>query len=140
MACIREYGTCAGILTIIRLPPSATKLHSQAGKKCARHWIRVAGPVATPTVTGPPPTCKNSTTVFHALLHHEQRQRLFSNCPVRLLRCSFNCAPPPACVARVLHRLTYERGEITLLRAFPASGPQSTFSLSTRCRRSDEVI
>jgi hypothetical protein len=30
--------------------------------------------------------------------------------------------------------------EITLLRAFPASGPQSTFSLSTRCRRSDEVI
>jgi hypothetical protein len=32
------------------------------------------------------------------------------------------------------------RGEITLLRAFPTSGPQSTFSLSTRCRRSDEVI
>jgi hypothetical protein len=33
MACIREYdGTCAGILTIIRRPPSGKKIHSQAGK------------------------------------------------------------------------------------------------------------
>jgi hypothetical protein len=80
-------------------------------------------------------------------------------------RCSFNHTPR-ACVARAFYKLSSKRhitiairarfdndssstrylhastmcGQITLLCAFPASGPQSTFCLSSRCRRSDEVI
>jgi hypothetical protein len=117
----------------------------------------VTGVVATPTVSRPP-TCKNSTSVSHftsprvrtiisRALPTGTHPSVAADCSEVTAFCWVSVSTKPrACVARghplMAFSIYYRNkcGEITLLRASPASSPQSTFSLSTRCRRSDEVI